>query len=70
MTLNNLGNLYRATQRLSESEQAYQEALTTYRQLVQANPQAYLPNVALTLNNLGILQLDQENLPQAQTLIA
>jgi tetratricopeptide (TPR) repeat protein len=48
----------------------YQEALTIRRQLAQGNPQAHLPEVAMTLNNLGILRLDQENLQQAQTLIA
>ena len=50
-------------------EQALQEALTTYRQLAQTQPQAYLPQVAMTLHNLGIVQLDQEDLPQAQTLM-
>jgi tetratricopeptide (TPR) repeat protein len=70
MTLNNLGLLYSNTQRLTEGEQAYQEALSTYRQLAQANPQAYLPDVAMTLNNLGILKFDQEEISQAQALIA
>src|SRR5207248_2876950 len=66
MTLNNLGVLYRATQRLSESEQAYQEALTTYRQLAQANPQAYLPDVAMTLNNLGLLYRATQRLSESE----
>jgi len=50
-------------------EQALQEALTTYRQLAQTQPQAYLPQVAMTLHNLGIVRLDQEDLQQAQTLM-
>jgi hypothetical protein len=37
-TLNNLGILYRATQRLQEAEAAYTECLTIRQQLVQANP--------------------------------
>ena len=53
MTLNNLGLLYRQTQRLKEVEEASQEALTIRRRLAQANPPAYLPNVATTLNNLA-----------------
>ena len=54
-TLNNLGALYRDTQRLKESADAYAEALQIRRDLAKANPQAYLPDVAATLNNLGIL---------------
>ena len=68
-TLHSLGGLYRDTQRPRESEQAYQEALTTYRQLAQTQPQAYLPQVAMTLHNLGIVRLDQEDVQQAQTLM-
>jgi type II secretory pathway pseudopilin PulG len=37
------------------SEQTYQEALSAYRKLAADNPAVYLPNVATTLNNLGIL---------------
>ena len=55
MTLNNLALLYSDIQRLSDSEQAYQEALAIYRQLARDNPQNYLLYVAGTLNNLGIL---------------
>jgi hypothetical protein len=68
-TLHNLGGLYRDTQRLRESEQVYQEALTIRRQLAQANPQAYSPGVAMTLHNLVILVLEQDNIMKAQTLI-
>jgi hypothetical protein len=50
-------------------EQALQEALTTYRQLAQTQPQTYLPKVAMTLHNLGIVRLDQEDVPQAHTLM-
>ena len=39
----------------NDSQQAYQEALATYRQLAQDNSQAYLPYVATILNNLAVL---------------
>jgi len=55
MTLNNLASLYSDTQRRKAAEEAYQEALSTYRELAKANPEAYLPNVATTLNNLASL---------------
>ncbi|MCS7324962.1 MAG: tetratricopeptide repeat protein, partial [Thermoflexales bacterium] len=33
--------------------QATQEAVSLYRQLAQANPQAFLPDLAASLHNLG-----------------
>ncbi len=67
-TLNNLGVLYGDTQRLKEAEASYQEALTTYRDLAKANPQAYSSKeyVAMTLNNLGILYKDTQRLKEAE----
>jgi hypothetical protein len=50
----------------SEGEQAYQEAPTIRRQLAQANPQAYLPDVAMTLNNLGNLYRATQRLSEQQ----
>ncbi|MEL6804148.1 MAG: tetratricopeptide repeat protein, partial [Bacteroidota bacterium] len=47
-------------------EQAYQEALETYRQLAADKPQTYLPDVAMTLNNLGILHRNRNEYPQAE----
>ncbi|ASC71807.1 TPR repeat family protein [Halomicronema hongdechloris C2206] len=44
----------------------YSEVLTSHRQLAQENPRAYLPDVAMTLNNLAILQADQNQLSAAQ----
>ena len=44
----------------------YQEVLTTYRQLAQANPQAYLSDVAKTLNNLGLLYSDTQRLSESE----
>jgi len=37
--------------------------------LAEQNPQAYLPYVATTLNNMGLLELDKENIQHAQTLL-
>ena len=44
----------------------YQEALTHYRTLAEANPGTYWPAVATTLNNLAILQKAQNHLSTAQ----
>jgi tetratricopeptide (TPR) repeat protein len=35
--------------------------LDTYRRLAQLSPESYLPDVAMTLNNLGILQAKQHD---------
>ena len=64
--LNNLGNLYRDTQRLTESETAYQEALEIHRRLVRVNPQAYEPDVARTLNNLGNLYYSTQRFAESE----
>ncbi|NTV46952.1 MAG: tetratricopeptide repeat protein, partial [Chlorobiales bacterium] len=51
--LNNLANIYRETGRNEESEAFFGEALEIRRKLSEANPEAYLPYVAMTLNNLA-----------------
>ena len=51
-TLNNLGILDRLQNRMDDARQHYEEALKIYRQLAQQNPAKYLPDVAMTLNNL------------------
>jgi tetratricopeptide (TPR) repeat protein len=50
---------------MKEAEEAFQEALSTYRKLAQDNPQAYLPNVATTLNNLAILYRETQRRKEA-----
>ena len=40
---------------MDDADETYQEALRTYRDLAAANPEAYLPDVAMTLVNLAIL---------------
>ena len=47
-----------------------QEAPDTYRKLVQANPPAYLPAVAQTLNHLAILEVAQDHIKPAQVLVS
>ena len=44
--------------RMHEAVQLYVEALQIYRQLAESNPDAYMPRVAMTLNNLANLQSD------------
>ena len=39
----------------ADSQCVYEEALEKYRKLADVSPEAYLPDVAMTLNNLGIL---------------
>jgi tetratricopeptide (TPR) repeat protein len=63
---NNLGGLYRANQQMPQAEAAYDEALKVYRQLSAKNPDAFLPDVAMTLNNLGVFYSDNQQMPQAE----
>jgi len=65
-TLNNLGELYRVTQRMKEAEAAYQEALDIRRQLAKTNPAAYQPDVAGTLNNLALLYAATQRMKEAE----
>ena len=48
-----------------KAEPVYVAVLQTYRQLAAANPAAYLPNVAMILNNLGNLYRDMQRLDEA-----
>ena len=61
-TLNNLGNLYRGTQRFSEAEQAYQEALIILRQLVEKNSEAYTPR-SRGLSERGVFSCEECCIP-------
>src|SRR5205823_9238840 len=56
---------YRDSQYMKEAEQPYQEALSPGRQLAESNPEAYLPEVATTLNNLAILYRDTQRMKEA-----
>ena len=54
-------------QRMDEADETYQEALRGYRRLAAANPEAYLPDVAMTLVNLAILYCRLQDTSQADT---
>ena len=66
-TLNNLGNLHRATNELKQAQSCYEEALLIHRELAKLNPEAYKPDLARTLNNLGNLLCATNELKQAQS---
>ena len=51
---------------MKEAEAAYQEALDISRQLAKTNPAAYQPDVAMTLNNLGVLYYTTQRLKEAE----
>ncbi len=53
--IGNSANAYLRNNKFKRSEKAHVEALEIYRELSKENPSAYLPNVATTLNNLGLL---------------
>lgn len=44
----------------------YEEALKIYRELAEKEPETYLPYVAATLNNLGILDRAQNRPEEAR----
>ncbi|MBV8615325.1 MAG: tetratricopeptide repeat protein, partial [Acetobacteraceae bacterium] len=65
-TLNNLGIVYRDTNRYPEAEAAYQEAIGIRRELAAQSPTAYRPDLAQTLNNLGTVYIDTNRYPEAE----
>jgi nephrocystin-3 len=65
-TLNNLGNLDGDQGRMEEARKDFAEALQTYRELAQKNPDTYRPYVATTLSNLGILDRKQGQMEEAR----
>ena len=65
-TLNNLGILHSAQNRVDDARQAYEEALKIRRELARKNPETYLPDLAMTLNNLGNLHSDQNRMEDAR----
>ncbi|MDE2216731.1 MAG: tetratricopeptide repeat protein [Planctomycetota bacterium] len=52
-----LGNLYSAFNRFDDAENAYLDALNICRKLAEDNPDAYLPDMATTQNNIGNLYI-------------
>ncbi|NPA50906.1 MAG: SEL1-like repeat protein, partial [Epsilonproteobacteria bacterium] len=53
--LKNMGDFYSNTNEFKKALEYYKRALEIYRELAKKNPSIYLPEVALTLNNLAIL---------------
>ena len=64
-TLHNLAILYSNTQRFSDSEEMFKEALAIRRRLAQSNLPAYEPDVATTLYNIGFLKVQTEQYADA-----
>jgi tetratricopeptide (TPR) repeat protein len=68
----NLKNIFAFAHFLQEHKQnnkatpLYEEALANYRQLAEVNPQTYLPDVGMTLNNLAVLQSDKNEFAKAE----
>jgi tetratricopeptide (TPR) repeat protein len=59
------GNLLSELGERAQARKYYEEALSTYRKVAEAEPGAYLPDVAMTLNNLGTLLSDLGERAQA-----
>jgi hypothetical protein len=57
--LTDLGSVGGAQNQMEETRGEYEESLKTYRELAKKEPETYLPYVAATLNNLGILDRAQ-----------
>jgi tetratricopeptide (TPR) repeat protein len=56
--------------RVEETRKEHEEALKTYRQLAQKEPETYLPEVAQTLNDLGIVNSAQNRAEEARKAFA
>jgi hypothetical protein len=50
----------------SQTEETRREALKTHRELAEKEPETYLPDVAATLNDLGIFDSDKNQMNEAR----
>src|SRR6185436_16620989 len=66
MSLNNLGNLNRRENRMTEARSNFEEALEICRDLARENSGVYQHTVAATLNNLGSLHSQQKRNEEAR----
>jgi len=57
---------YYENRNLEEAKRYYMTALKIQRKLAEEQPHIYLPNVAMTLNNLGAVLRDQHLFPEAE----
>jgi len=55
----NFAYFYQKYKMFNKAGKLYEEALQIYRELAKENPRTYLPDVAMTLNNLAILHSNQ-----------
>jgi tetratricopeptide (TPR) repeat protein len=65
--LDALGVLDCKQNRIEEARNELDEALKTFRDVAQKNPEIYLPDVAETLNDLGKVERDQNRMEEART---
>lgn len=65
---NNLGILYKDTQRYEDSEKMYLSAMEIYRRLAAVNPQVYEPDLAMAQSNLGTLYKDTRRYEDSEKL--
>ena len=56
--------------RMEETRKEHEEALKTYRELAEKEPDTYLPEVAQTLNDLGIVDSVQNRAEEARKAFA
>jgi tetratricopeptide (TPR) repeat protein len=70
MSLNNLGNRLASLGHREEALQATQNAVDLYRKLVQDCPDAYVSNLAGSLNNLGKLLVEMRRSDEALPIFA
>ena len=68
MIQNNLGNLYRDTQRYEDSEEMYLSAVEIYQRLSVVNLQVYEPDLARAQNNLGNLYRDTQRYEDSEKM--
>jgi hypothetical protein len=57
-----LGSVGDAQNQTVATRREYEESLETYREFAKKKPETYLPYLAATLNDLGILDCDQNQL--------
>jgi tetratricopeptide (TPR) repeat protein len=60
-----LANLHSDTHDFAAAAKEYEKALEIYRELAESNPSAFLPDVAMTLNNLANLHSDTHDFASA-----
>jgi tetratricopeptide (TPR) repeat protein len=65
-TLDMIGLLYRATQRMKDAGKAYQNAMAIYVRLAETAPDRYRADIALTLNNWAGLNADTQRAAEAE----